>query len=142
LQHASLNVSLVPMARSARPSRSSAKSVRRSACPIACALDLVGDRWTLLVLRDLFAGKTRYGEFAASAEGIPTNILAERLERLESAGLIESEPYQDNPPRFAYALTAKGRDLRPVLGALANWAQRHVPRTASDPAVRSALEGN
>src|ERR1051325_4209596 len=96
-------------------SRSSAPD-RRSSCPIAGALDLLGDRWTLLVIRDLFAGKTRYGEFAASAEGIPTNILADRLVKLEHSGLVRSETYQENPPRYAYALTPKGVALKPVLG--------------------------
>ena len=60
---------------------------RRSLCPVACSLDILGDRWTLLVIRDLFAGKSRFGEFLASPEHIPTNILAERLKRLERAGL-------------------------------------------------------
>jgi DNA-binding HxlR family transcriptional regulator len=90
---------------------------------------LIGDRWTLLVIRDFFWGKTRYGEFLASPEGIPTNILAERLARLAKAGLIKSAPYQKRPPRHAYALTAKGKDLKPVLAALAKWGKRHVPGT-------------
>jgi len=112
------------MTRARRPS-----TALRSPCPIAGSLDLIGDRWTLLVVRDLFWGKTRYGEFLASPEGIPTNILAERLERLETAGLVRSEPYQRHPPRHAYHLTAKGRDLQPVLGALVKWGKRHVPGT-------------
>ncbi len=102
---------------------------RRSPCPIACSLDLVGDRWTLLVIRDLFWGKRRYGEFLSSPEGIPTNILAERLARLEAAGLVSSKPYQANPPRQEYHLTAKGRDLDEVLGALVDWGKRHLPGT-------------
>ncbi|HEU5077806.1 MAG TPA: helix-turn-helix domain-containing protein [Opitutaceae bacterium] len=116
-------------------------SSRRSACPISCSLDLLGDRWTLLVIRDLFRGLTRYGEFLASPEGIPTNILAERLERLEASGLIKREPYQQNPPRYAYTLTPKGTDLKPILGALATWATRHVPRTHADKALSALLRG-
>lgn len=109
--------------------RSSAPPSRRSPCPIACSLDLIGDRWTLLVIRDLFWGKSRYNEFLASPEGIPTNILAERLARLEAAGLVASKPYQDNPPRNAYRLTPKGRDLENLLGALVDWGKRHIPGT-------------
>jgi DNA-binding HxlR family transcriptional regulator len=112
---------------------------RRSSCPISCALDLIGDRWTLLVIRDLFRGKSRYSEFVAGPEGIPTNVLADRLKRLESAELISSSRYQDNPPRSEYALTAKGRDLKPVLAALGTWSLRHVPGAATDPALRAQL---
>ena len=124
----------------AKSSRSKASSTeRRSSCPVAYSLDLLGDRWTLLVVRDLFRGLTRYGEFLASPEGIPTNILADRLERLEKAGVIESEPYQLNPPRYAYTLTPKGSDLKPVLGALANWAMRHEPRVQPDKELAALL---
>jgi DNA-binding HxlR family transcriptional regulator len=101
----------------------------RSPCPVAGALDLVGDRWTLLVVRDLFWGKTRFGEFEASPEGIPTNILAARLQKLERAGLIGRRAYQDNPPRYAYFLTPKGRSLGPVLAGLVTWGKRHIPGT-------------
>lgn len=120
--------------------RSPSRPTPRSSCPIANALDLVGDRWSLLVLRDLCAGKSRYGEFLASPEGIPTNILAERLVRLEAAGVIERRPYQSHPPRHAYALTPKGAELKPVLAALAAWGKRHVRGTVMDEAVRSALQ--
>lgn len=115
------------------------RAAGRSGCPIAGALDVLGDRWTLVLVRDLFAGKQRYGEFQASPEGIPTNILADRLERLEKAGLIASAPYQRNPVRYAYTLTAKGRDLAPVLGAIATWGLRHLPGTRADPTVATAL---
>jgi DNA-binding HxlR family transcriptional regulator len=102
---------------------------RRSMCPVACSLDVIGDRWTLLVIRDLFAGKRRYGEFQSSAERIPTNILAERLKRLESAGLVASAQYSQHPPRFEYHLTESGRALGPVLDALANWGETQFPGT-------------
>jgi DNA-binding HxlR family transcriptional regulator len=102
---------------------------RRSQCPVACSLDVIGDRWTLLVVRDLFAGKSRFGDFASSAERIPTNILAERLKRLEAAGLIESTAYSEHPPRFDYSLTRRGQDLGPVLDAMANWGLEQFPGT-------------
>ncbi|HXC02609.1 MAG TPA: helix-turn-helix domain-containing protein [Opitutaceae bacterium] len=116
--------------------RSSA--VRRSPCPIGCSLDLLGDRWTLLIIRDLFLGKSRYGEFAASPEEIPTNLLADRLARLEKAELIKSTPYQQNPPRHAYTLTRKGRDLEPVLAALVKWGKRHVPGTFTQDEIAAS----
>lgn len=96
---------------------------------MAAALDVLGDRWTLLVLRDLFWGKSRYGEFLASPEGIPTNILADRLVRLEEYGLLSSSPYQDNPPRQEYKITTKGSELLPTLLALAKWGEQHFPGT-------------
>jgi len=99
----------------------------RSPCPVGRSLDLVGDRWTLLVVRDLFWGKQRFQEFLQSPERIPTNILAERLARLEAAELVTRTPYQNNPPRFSYALTRKGRDLGPVLSAFVDWGNRHIP---------------
>ena len=102
---------------------------RRSQCPVACSLDLIGDRWTLLVIRDLFLGKSRFGDFAGSPEAIPSNILAERLKRLEAAGLIRATPYSEHPPRVAYQLTPRGQELRPVLDALAIWGLEQFPGT-------------
>ena len=94
----------------------------RSACPIAKALDILGDKWTLLVIRDLlFFDKHRFSELAASAEGIPTNLLADRLARLCAAGLVERRAYQTHPPRDEYHLTERGRGLQPVLRELAAW---------------------
>ncbi len=81
---------------------------KRSTCPVACALDLAGDKWTLLVVRDLLRGRNTYGALSASDEGIPTNILADRLRKMEEAGLIEARPYQERPVRYAYSLTGKG----------------------------------
>lgn len=100
----------------------------RSTCPIANVLDIVGDKWTLLVVRDLLlAGKHRYGEFQSSPEAIPTNILAERLKRLEASGLVKKEFYQDNPPRAEYYLTRKGADLGPILQAMGQWGKQYIP---------------
>lgn len=101
----------------------------RSTCPVARTLELVGDRWTLLVIRDLLTGERRYGELLAAAERIPTNILAERLKRLERAGLIERVQYNARPPRYAYRLTSEGWGLAPALDALATWGLAHFPGT-------------
>jgi DNA-binding HxlR family transcriptional regulator len=103
--------------------------VPRSACPVAGSLDIVGDRWTLLLIRDLLAGKSRYGDFLASPEHIPTNILADRLKRLEREGLISRVPYSQHPPRVEYHLTDAGRELGRAVEALAVWGLKHVPGT-------------
>jgi DNA-binding HxlR family transcriptional regulator len=102
---------------------------RRSDCPVACALDVVGDRWTLLIVRDLLGGKRRYSDFLASAEKIPTNILADRLKRLERARLIARVPYSTRPPRVEYHLTSEGRALGRAVDALATWGLTHCPGT-------------
>jgi len=102
---------------------------KRSACGVASALDLLGDKWTLLVVRDLLMGKQTYSEFQKSPEGIPTNILAERLRRLQQAGIIEKKQYQERPVRYAYTLTDKGRDLGPVLRSMVVWANKYIPGT-------------
>ena len=94
---------------------------------MANTLDIVGDRWTLLLIRDLLAGKTRFGEFLTSAEKIPSNILADRLKRLEREGLIESSLYSEHPPRSEYHLTADGEELGWAVDALATWGLRHFP---------------
>jgi len=110
-------------------SRKSGDADARSPCPVACSLDLLGDKWTLLVVRDLLLGKQTYSEFQRSPEGIPTNILAERLKRLQAAGVIDKTEYQQRPVRYAYRLTEKGRDLQPVLLAMIDWGNKHIPGT-------------
>jgi DNA-binding HxlR family transcriptional regulator len=105
------------------------KAFSRSVCPIANTLDVVGDKWSLLVVRDLLHGKETYGELLDSPEGIPTNILADRLRRLEDAGLIESSAYQERPIRYAYTLTDKGAALGDILLALVKWGKSHIPGT-------------
>ena len=106
-------------------SKKSAREVRaeerRSPCPLACSLDLFGDRWTLLVVRDLMIGATRFKELAAGPEGIPTNILSERLERLLRSAIIEPAAAADGSKHRAYRLTSKGEALRPVLAAVRDW---------------------
>src|ERR1700722_6251192 len=108
-----------------------AKPLARSPCAIANSLDILGDKWSLLVVRDLLHGKRTYGELADSPEGIPTNILADRLRRLESAGIINSAPYQERPVRYAYTLSPKGRALGDVLLALVRWGKQHIPGTVT-----------
>lgn len=103
----------------------------RSCCPIACALDHLGDKWTLLIIRDLLLGKKRYQEFLESPEQIATNILANRLKRLETFGFVTQQIYQKNPVRYEYVLTKKGEDLRLVLQALVEWGKKYFPGTKS-----------
>jgi len=106
----------------------------RSGCPIASTLDLVGDRWSLVIVRDMINGKQRYAEFLESPERITTNILADRLKKLEATGLIEKRPYQDRPVRHDYRLTKMGEDLLPVLQSISRWANRHIADTWTPPA--------
>ncbi len=101
----------------------------RSDCPIARSLELFGDRWTLLVIRDLLHGKTKFRDFLSSSEGIPTNILSARLKLLEREGLVESALYQAHPPRLAYTLTAKGRSLAGIVRVIADWGEKNFPGT-------------
>jgi len=97
---------------------------------VACALDIVGDRWTLLVIRDLlYRGSETFSQLAAAPERIPTNVLSERLSRLMAAGLVTREPYQERPVRYRYRLTERGRALRPLMGELARWGKAQFPGT-------------
>jgi len=111
----------------------------RSPCPVACTLDLVGDKWSLLVVRDLLRGGVTFGELQNSPEGIPTNILADRLRRFEEAGIIAKSAYQEHPVRHAYGLTEKGKALSDVLLALVRWGKKHIPgtQTLESPALHS-----
>ena len=117
-----------------------AEGRQRSPCPVACALDILGDKWSLLVVRDLLMGKRTYGELLESPEGIPTNILADRLKRLQENGLVVASPYQEHPVRYAYLLTKRGLDLGPILLAVVNWASAHISGTLRPPAARSSPE--
>jgi DNA-binding HxlR family transcriptional regulator len=94
-------------------------------CPIARTLEVVGQRWTALILRDLFLNKTRrFQDFQDSLTGIAPNTLSERLKALESGGIIVRQSYADHPPRFEYVLTDRGRSLGPVIKALRDWGSR------------------
>lgn len=105
----------------------------RSQCPVASALDLFGDKWTLVVLRTIFAGRHRYAELAGMPERIATNILADRLARLEELGLVTKQAYRSNPVRYEYRLTHAGADLLPVLQAFAAWSAKHIPDRWASP---------
>jgi len=120
------------------PSRPARRAVRpkRSTCPVSRTLDVLGDRWSLLVVRDLMRGKKRFAEFLESKEGIPTNTLAERLQRLVRAGIVESHRYSDHPPRVEYLLTVKGEELRPIIRAMVDWGVRHAGGRLPEPIAR------
>ena len=104
---------------------------RRSPCPIACALDLFGDRWTLLVVRDLFLGKQRFEDFLASPEGIATNILADRLKWLSENHLVKRSADPEDGRRFIYQLTERGRSTRSFLLPLVRWGLAQCRGTRS-----------
>ena len=104
----------------------------RSNCPISRALDVIGDKWSLLILRDIaLRGKSRYREFLDSGEGISTNILADRLARLERDGLISKSDDPDDKRQVRYFPTRKAMDLLPVVLAMARWSATYYPRTVS-----------
>ena len=95
-------------------------------CPVARALSVIGDRWTLLVVRDCFLGKSRFDEFQKSL-GVTRHVLADRLKRLVECGVLEKHPYSHRPPRYEYRLTDKGRDFAPALVGLKDWGKKHMP---------------
>jgi DNA-binding HxlR family transcriptional regulator len=101
-------------------------------CSMARALDVIGDPWTPLVLRDLYLGLTRFDELAADL-GVARNLLARRLDHLVERGVVERHAYQDHPPRHDYALTASGREIIPILMALTAWGDRWVGPRAGPP---------
>lgn len=101
----------------------------RSYCPVARTLDLIGDRWTLLVVRDLLLGMTRYEEFLDRPEKIATNVLAERLKRLEEMGYVARRRYGEHARRFEYHLTVRGETLRPLVQGIVAWGLEYIPGT-------------
>ena len=102
----------------------------RSHCPVSLALEAIGDKWSLLILRDLIMrGKSRYQELLSSEEGIATNILADRLARLERQGLISKTDDPDDRRQFRYTPTQKGLDLLPVIFEMAHWSVKYDPHT-------------
>ncbi|MBE1285708.1 MAG: transcriptional regulator [Rhodobacteraceae bacterium] len=100
-------------------------------CPMARAMGVVGDRWTLLILRDAMSGIRRFDQFQENL-GITRHVLAERLKKLEALGLMRREPYQDRPVRYDYRLTRAGKEFAPVMLAMTDWAARNLPH--DDPA--------
>lgn len=108
---------------------------RRSVCPVACTLDILGDKWSLLVIRDLLCGRSTFREFLASPERIATNILTDRLDRLVAVKLVETVPSPARSDRHSYRLTERGRSLLPLLEAMRDWGLAHIPgsRAAISP---------
>jgi len=99
-------------------------------CPVAKTLEVVGERWTMLLVRDLLRGPRRFQDFQASLTGIAPNVLSDRLKLLEEHGVVERWFYSQHPPRAEYLLTEKGRDLSIVVAALASWGSRHAESAA------------
>jgi DNA-binding HxlR family transcriptional regulator len=95
-------------------------------CPVARTLDIIGDRWTLLIIRDLFLGRSRFNEFRQSTPRISPKLLSERLKRLEDEGIVERIVMDGRPPRTEYLLTSKGRAIFPVIFAIGEWGFEHL----------------
>lgn len=114
---------------------------KRSPCPVAATLDIVGDRWTLLIIRDLLSGKSRYKDLAASPEGIATNILASRLERLRELGLVDAKESAERAGSREYSLSPRGATLRPLLEAMRDWGLANVSGTAAKVRIPPAGRG-
>jgi len=101
-------------------------------CPVARTLEIIGERWTILILRDLtLDGPRKFQDLLVSLSGVSPNTLSARLKTLEDSGIIERRFYEDHPPRAEYMLTEKGRDLRPILRALRDWGQKHTSLSTS-----------
>jgi DNA-binding HxlR family transcriptional regulator len=116
------------------------KPKRRSGCPVGISLDLVGDRWSLLIVRDLMVrGMRTFKDFQQAGEGIATNVLADRLRKLEAAGVISAQPEPADRRKVQYRLTEKGIDLAPVLTELLLWGARYE-NTATPPELIAQLE--
>ncbi len=115
---------------------------RRSSCPIACALDLIGDKWSLVVLRDMiFLRRRHFQELLSSNEGIASNILASRLKRLEASGMITRQRDPSEPKRVIYQVTERALDLLPVMLELMRWSMKYDPKSSAPaPFVRRMAE--
>jgi DNA-binding HxlR family transcriptional regulator len=101
-------------------------------CSVSRTLEVVGERWTLLIVRDALLGKRRFDEFQQSL-GLARNILSDRLAKLVAGGILERVEYQERPARWEYVPTERGRDLRPVVLAMMAWGDRHAPNPAGPP---------
>ncbi len=102
-------------------------SKKRSECPLSCSLDIFGDKWSLLIIRDLiFGNKCTYNDFLKSDEGIATNILASRLKGLEENGILEKSAHPDSKAKILYKLTTKGIDLLPIIIEVYIWAEKYL----------------
>ena len=119
------------------------KIQRRSDCPITNALDVLGDRWSLLIVRDLvFKGLREFGQFLGAGEGISTNILTERLERLQCAGILVRSDHPTDGKKYVYRLTEKGVDLIPLLIELVLWGAKYTPDHAAPAQVLREMRTN
>ena len=107
-------------------------------CPIARTLDLIGDRWTMLIIRDLFLGRSRFNQFRQSTPRISPKLLSQRLKRLEDEGIVERALLDGYPPRAEYRLSTKGRSLFPVLFAMGTWGFEHL--FAAEPELRTEID--
>ncbi len=106
-------------------------------CPVARTLDIVGEKWSLLILRDMFEkGARRFQDLEMSLEGVAATTLSARIKSLEKRGIIEGQLYQAHPPRYEYSLTAKGRALGPILDALRDWGEQHTRVTSRPSSAR------
>jgi DNA-binding HxlR family transcriptional regulator len=116
------------------------KSLGHTGCPIARSLERVGEWWSILILRDAFAGATRFDDFQKSL-GIAPNMLTRRLKTLVDSGLLERRLYSEKPARYEYVLTEKGRDFRPVLWSLVAWGNKHFAPEGESVVVIDAITG-
>ncbi len=110
------------------------QELRQERCPVARGLSVIGDRWTVLILRDCFQGVRRFDQFQERL-GVTRHLLADRLRKLEEAGVLSRVQYQERPKRFEYRLTDAGRDLYPVLVSIIKWANDYAPSETS-PSLR------
>lgn len=110
-------------------------------CPVARGLSVIGDRWTMLVVRDCFLGFRRFDQIQERL-GITRHVLADRLRKLEAGGVLRRAPYQDRPLRYEYLLTDAGKDLYPVLVTMIDWADRHVPAEGGSSVALISRESN
>jgi DNA-binding HxlR family transcriptional regulator len=115
------------------------KSFADADCPVACTLQLIGEWWSILILREAMLGQTRFDQFRKRLQISPT-MLTRRLQALVEAGLLERRQYCAHPPRDEYLLTEKGRSLQPVLEALRRWGEVHLP--CGEPEDQSAVRNN
>ena len=116
------------------------EKARRSVCPVACTLDIIGDKWSMIVIRDLLLGATRFDDFLHSPEHIATNVLTSRLRQLEAEGLVTKAAYQQHPIRWQYNLTPKGQQLAPIMKAMVEWARAWHSEVIRAPLPDDAID--
>lgn len=114
---------------------------KRSLCPLSSGLEILGDKWTLLIIRDLmFTNREEFGHFLQAGEGISTNILADRLERLQNCGLIEKTPHPNHGKKFIYTLTDEGIKLAPTIFEFSLWASAAIDDTYIPPEILNSMQ--